>query len=790
MRVTDSLFLRLKSLNVRTMRGVTTPKSVIRVAAMHNLREIQAELGATATSGIDPSRMALNYQLRGPATAAGVADLALALLDNAGVKNLRRDACMALELVFSLPPAAGIDHREYFAAAVAWADSYFNAPILSAAVHLDEAAPHCHVLVLPLVAGRMNGGALAGGPSKIRMMQSDFHQQVGQRFGLTHQPRARRLSSAHMNAAGRMVLETLQAHPERLTDSILRNALAAALGQHHETLLPLLGLALQASIKPAAKVKTKSFVSIMTASKPERKTRTRKSIDVANAKSIDVEVNSAGARAPKIRQRLCSVDVGPAHAAFSPSTSPSGTSKSGIAQHSGIIQPASDIASDRNAIPAPATKLRDAGPVATAPAKGATAKRQAKTTSPDKLASTAAPKPQRTATTPTAQHLVASIEPQATQLCPKSDEGDICSAGPADQVTTSIPSPQNIRDARAPATAARKRARSTTASTSPVPGKRTAATPVSASAAPRTSKSKPAAHTSASTATAPRLASALPSGGKSEPKKPRNDIDAHQVDDNRRLGHAVRLSTPRTRPTGTPVAVNTGISRHYVTVDQPDEIRTVAQSMPAKSSGATTSAATEDELTFERISTAPGAGQSAEFSAHLQVDQQAGHRADENGRHAAPAPGQHAIPPARTDSSATAQQTALARGEEPRRREVMAEAEHAASGQGPLQGGASTLPQGRLVARVPSAADLRPLEGEQLPDDKGDRYQRHRDDDQPAEHWDADRGEFVTAPRSSAQPARGHAPSNATSMLQASPMATRKAVDAALASILAMRGAG
>lgn len=302
--MTDSLYLRLKTLNVRTMRGVTSPKSVIRVAAAHNLREIQAELGAGAASGINPALMHLNYLLRGPDTAAGVADLALALLDNAGVKNLRRDACMALELVFSLPPGAAIDHREYFAAAVAWADTHFNAPILSAAVHLDESAPHCHVLVLPLVAGRMQGGALAGGPSKIRMMQSDFQQQVGQRFGLTQQPRAKRISKANRDVVGRMVLDALKAHPERLNVPAVRDALCAALGQHHESLLPLLGLELPAP----GKAKAKSFADLMTSPcKPERSGWARTSIDVALSKSIDVD----GEAGPEIRQHLSCVDVGP-----------------------------------------------------------------------------------------------------------------------------------------------------------------------------------------------------------------------------------------------------------------------------------------------------------------------------------------------------------------------------------------------------------------------------------------------------------------------------------------------
>src|SRR5471032_2460012 len=285
--MSDSLFLRIKSLNIRTMRGVSSSKSVVRVAAAHNLRELAAELGVNATSGIDPSRIGLNYQLRGPDTATGVADLAQALLDNAGVTNLRKDAAMALELVFGLPPASVIDHREFFTAAVSWADAFFNAPILSAAVHLDESAPHCHVLVLPLVSGRMNGGALAGGPSKIKMMLVDFQQQVGKRFGLMHQPRAKRLSKANRDAAGRQVLDALKAHPERLNQSAVRDALIAALGQHHETLMPLLGLELQ-----IPKPKGKSFVEIMCAPAPEKKAR-QTSIDIPRPISIDVGGNEA-----------------------------------------------------------------------------------------------------------------------------------------------------------------------------------------------------------------------------------------------------------------------------------------------------------------------------------------------------------------------------------------------------------------------------------------------------------------------------------------------------------------
>ncbi len=308
MRMTDSLYLRLKSLNTRTVRGVTSPKNIVRVAAMHNLREIQAELGASTASGINPGRMHLNYQLRGPATADGVAALALALLDNAGVTKLRRDACMCVELVFSLPATTAIDHREYFAAAVTWADAYFNVPMLSAAVHLDEAAPHCHILLLPLIAGRMQGGALAGGPAKIRAMLADFQQQVAQRFGLTHQPRAKRLSKPNRDAAGRMVLEALRARPERLREPAMHDALIAGLGSQAEALLALLGLTM-----PTSKAKAKSFADIMTAPcKPERVRRA-----APNTKHIDVAQNLGNGKGEKFHNVYLCVDVAP-----SPSPNP------------------------------------------------------------------------------------------------------------------------------------------------------------------------------------------------------------------------------------------------------------------------------------------------------------------------------------------------------------------------------------------------------------------------------------------------------------------------------------
>ncbi|MDP3422314.1 MAG: hypothetical protein Q8S32_00965 [Burkholderiaceae bacterium] len=80
-------------------------------AARHNLREIQAELGARGH--IDPQRMNSNATLAGPTTAAEVQALANELLAAVDTSKLKRDHVQAIEAVFGLPAGAGIDPLGY-----------------------------------------------------------------------------------------------------------------------------------------------------------------------------------------------------------------------------------------------------------------------------------------------------------------------------------------------------------------------------------------------------------------------------------------------------------------------------------------------------------------------------------------------------------------------------------------------------------------------------------------------------------------------------------------------------
>ena len=187
---------------VKKLKG----SGIITVAARHNKREIQAELGAAGS--IDPARTHLNYALVGPAGAGDVGLLAKELMAAAGVGKLRKDAVMGLEFVFSLPVGSAIDHHDYFDACTDWVGVAFGGVILSAQVHHDEAAPHCHVIMLPLIEGRMGGSDLVGGKQKLAALQKQFHAEVAGKYGLSKAPA--RLSGATKQAGAKAVLQRLR----------------------------------------------------------------------------------------------------------------------------------------------------------------------------------------------------------------------------------------------------------------------------------------------------------------------------------------------------------------------------------------------------------------------------------------------------------------------------------------------------------------------------------------------------------------------------------------------------
>lgn len=255
-------------LRVKKLKG----GGIITVAARHNRRVIQAEIGASAS--IEPTRSHLNETLMGAATADDVGQAARDLMAAAGVGKLRKgtsqtSAVSSLEIVFSLPPDHGLDDRAYFLECCSWSTVWFEgAPILSADIHRDEAQTHCHVLILPLVNNRMVGSDLVGNKPKFLKMQKDFHNKVASRFGLRKAPD--RLYGPTKAAAVAKVLQRLKEASDPVLTSVVWATVRESIERDPAQYLMALGIDLPKPKPKKKKTSTQIFISTGKGGKTEK----------------------------------------------------------------------------------------------------------------------------------------------------------------------------------------------------------------------------------------------------------------------------------------------------------------------------------------------------------------------------------------------------------------------------------------------------------------------------------------------------------------------------------------
>lgn len=212
----DSLFFEVKTIGLSKYGG-RKPQSLLG-SVRHNRRKIQAELGAR--SHIATERTKLNQTIAGPSSPEEVADLAVALMASADtdVKKLRNDYTQAYELLFSLPAGTGIDDDVFFKHCLRWSEEQFGHDvILSADIHRDEAAPHLHVLLVPIVNGKYVGSKLITRQELSELRES--FAKLALSYGL-REP-TRRLHGAAREDATQAVL----AHLEATRDPLLQSAL-------------------------------------------------------------------------------------------------------------------------------------------------------------------------------------------------------------------------------------------------------------------------------------------------------------------------------------------------------------------------------------------------------------------------------------------------------------------------------------------------------------------------------------------------------------------------------------
>lgn len=225
-------------LRIKKLKG----SGIISKAARHNLREFRSR--SPSESHIDPHRSSQNFILRGAGRAATIAAKATNLIKQAKLSTpVKSNTVLGLEIIFSLPLSSGLAEQDFFTDAVSWAEGFFEIPILSAIIHNDEAAPHCHVIMLPLIDGRMNGSDLVGYKGRSIAMHADFHAKVGQKYGLKSGMPTEQYSRVAIASAVDSVVNALRRSPNKLVDPAIRDALRDAIAKKMPvSLMELLGL--------------------------------------------------------------------------------------------------------------------------------------------------------------------------------------------------------------------------------------------------------------------------------------------------------------------------------------------------------------------------------------------------------------------------------------------------------------------------------------------------------------------------------------------------------------------
>lgn len=156
------------------------------------------------------------------------------LLDNHSVQRY--------ELIVSLPNTTTVDYVAVFNDTVAWAIEYFRVPVISAVIHLDQAHPHVHLLLLPLRDGKWLGSRLIGPRSAVSAMQKSFSNVVAGKYGLLAEAQFNSETTAICREAAERVIYQFAKQPRDQRAATAVDAVAALIALNPGPLLKKLAL--------------------------------------------------------------------------------------------------------------------------------------------------------------------------------------------------------------------------------------------------------------------------------------------------------------------------------------------------------------------------------------------------------------------------------------------------------------------------------------------------------------------------------------------------------------------
>lgn len=154
-------------------------RAALRGAAAHNSRDADVE-------NANPDLANENTQIGGRTSEI------MAKYDELLPDNVRSNAVHACEFLVTASPEAMkkmsvAEQNQFFKDSVEFVGEQIGGMqnILSVSIHRDESTPHAHILAMPLKDGKLNfNHYLGGNKNRLRELQTDFHKQVGENFGV------------------------------------------------------------------------------------------------------------------------------------------------------------------------------------------------------------------------------------------------------------------------------------------------------------------------------------------------------------------------------------------------------------------------------------------------------------------------------------------------------------------------------------------------------------------------------------------------------------------------------
>jgi hypothetical protein len=225
--------------NVLRLKGHTR---TLDLAEKHNCRRIAQDIGGYG--GIDGRRTPQNLDLVS-LNGRSYEEIVLDFLRSKGFDlnhySFRKsNRGYAVEMVFSVTSGHQCDFNAMYADGLNWLRGYYpECHIVHAAVHHDEDTPHMHVIVVPILNGRLDADSIRGYVESSKRRNLSLFKYLDKRYGLTFPVY---LKGAEKKAGAGLAIKYYRKLPETEIKRVLDEPILKSIYARPEPYLYALGI--------------------------------------------------------------------------------------------------------------------------------------------------------------------------------------------------------------------------------------------------------------------------------------------------------------------------------------------------------------------------------------------------------------------------------------------------------------------------------------------------------------------------------------------------------------------